>query len=132
MSFILFCVAWIIGLFVGAFFLIQPLIVLFFGIPFTLKLKKFDMLKGNGPLFSYIISLILLPSLFALITWGIYLWIPKQMIGYWIGVGISLLLGLGKCGTNPANVSEYLQTNASAIKPEAMKQFLPDSPTSKP
>jgi len=123
MNIILLGVAWIIGLVAGAFFVIQPLIVLFFGIPFTLKLKRLGAIVGNGPIPMYLGSLIIMPILFSLITWGISSWLPKQMLAYWVGVGFTVLMGLGKCGASPTNVGEYLDTNFKFIDPNAIDQL---------
>lgn len=120
MNIILLGVAWTIGIVAGAFFVIQPLIVLFFGIPFTLKLKRLGAIVGNGPIPMYLGSLIIMPILFSLITWGISSWLPKQMLAYWVGVGFTVLMGLGKCGASPTNVGEYLDTNSKFIDPNAI------------
>src|SRR5690606_6767196 len=109
-------------------FLVQPLIILFFGIPFTLKLKSFNMLNGNGPLIGYIQSLIILPSIFALITWGLHSWFPKHVLGYWGGVAMILILGIKKCGANPENISEYIRNNSKMIKPDMLRLFLGETP----
>jgi len=123
MNIILLGVAWIIGLVTGAFFVIQPLIVLFFGIPFTLKLKRLGAIVGNGPIPMYLGSLIIMPILFSLITWGMSSWLPKQMLAYWVGVGFTVLMGLGKCGASPTNVGEYLDTNSKFIDSNAIDQL---------
>lgn len=123
MNFILHCVAWIIGLVAGVLFIIQPLIVLFFGIPFTLKLKRMGAIIGNGPIPTYIGSLVVMPILFCLITWGVSTWLPNNMIAYWIGVGFTVLMGLGKCGATPTNIGEYLESNSKMIDPNALEQM---------
>ena len=123
MNYLLFIVAWIIGIGAGAIFVIQPLIVLFFGIPFTLKLKRMGAIAGNGPIPMYLGSLIIMPIIFCLITWGVSSWLPKHMIAYWVGIGFTVLMGLGKCGATPTNVGEYLDTNSKFIDPAVLDQM---------
>lgn len=125
MNIVFLIIAWVVGLAAGSFFIIPPLIVLFFGIPFTLKLKRKGAIQGNGPIPSYLGSLIILPILFGLVTWGVSSWLPDQMIAYWVGVGITLLTGLGKCGANATNVSEYLDNNSQHIDPTTIDQIRP-------
>ncbi len=125
MNFIWFCVTWVIGIFTGAFFLIQPLIVLFFGIPFTLRLRRLGVMRGRGPLIQYCVSLVLLPLLFWAATAGMHAWLPKQMPGYWIGAGIALLMGIGRCGANKANMQDYFESNARDIDVEALQSHFP-------
>lgn len=115
MTILLIIVAWVIGIFAGAMFLIPPMIILFFGIPFTLQLKRMGAMNGNGPIPSYLGSLVIMPIIFGLITWGVYSWLPGQLIAYWVGVGFILLTGISKCGRNPANMSDYLQSNAKFL-----------------
>ena len=123
MNIILLCIAWLIGLVVGSLFVIQPLIILFFGIPFTIKLKRLGAIAGNGPIPMYLGSLIVMPILFFLITWGVSSWLPKQMVAYWVGVGFTVLMGLGKCGATPTNVGEYIETNSKFIAPNVIDQM---------
>ena len=123
MNIILLGVALLMGLVAGAFFVIQPLIVLFFGIPFTIKLKRMGAIVGNGPIPMYLGSLIIMPILFSLATWGASTWLPKQMVAYWIGVGLTVLMGLGQCGATPTNVGEYIETNSKFIDPNVIDQI---------
>lgn len=128
MFLIWFGAAWFIGVFAGAFFLIQPLIVLLFGIPFTLRLRSLGIMRGRGPLIEYFVSLGALPLLFLGATLVMNAWIPDYMAGYWIGVVIALLLGAGKCGANPANMQDYFRSNSKDINPEAWLKQFPDFP----
>ena len=128
MLFIWICVTWMVGIFAGAVFLLQPLIVLFFGIPFTFRLRRLGVLRGSGPLLAYCVSLIVLPLIFAGITWGVYALLPRAASGYWVGVAITTLIGLGKCGANPTNIQEYLKSNANQIDGEALRQHFPNLP----
>jgi hypothetical protein len=126
MFLIWFFIAWFIGIFAGAFFLIQPLIVLLFGIPFTLRLRRLGIMRGRGPLIEYMLSLVFLPLLLWGATAGMNAWIPDHIVAYWIGVGIAVLLGIGKCGANSANMQDYLRSNASAIDTDALLRHFPN------
>ena len=128
MLFIWFCVTWMVGIFAGAMFVIQPLIVLFFGIPFTLRLRRLGVLRGSGPLARYCVSFVLLSLVFAGVTWGVYALLPRAVAGYWVGVAITTLLGLGKCGANPSNIENYLQSNASHLDADALRRHFPTAP----
>ena len=128
MLFIWICVTWMVGLFSGAIFVLQPLIVLFFGIPFTLRLRRLGVLRGSGPLMAYCGSLVLLPLVFGGVTWRVYELLPRAAAGYWVGIAITTLIGLGKCGANPTNIQEYLQTNANQIDSEALRRHFPNLP----
>jgi hypothetical protein len=125
MFIIWFGAAWFIGIFTGAFLLIQPLIVLLFGIPFTLRLRRLGIMRGRGPLIEYIVSLIFLPLLFFGATAAMKTWLPDYIAGYWIGAGIALLLGIGKCGANPVNMQDYLRSNARDIDTDALLRHFP-------
>lgn len=128
MLFIWICVTWIVGLLAGALFVLQPLIVLFFGIPFTLRLRRLGVLRGSGPMMAYCVSLVLLPLVFAGVTWGVYELLPRAAAGYWIGIAITTLIGLGKCGANATNIQEYFQNNASHIDSDALRRHFPGMP----
>ncbi len=125
--FLWFSLAWVIGIVAGAFFLIQPLIILLFAIPFTVRLKRLRVLKSNTPLLRYPISLVLLLALLLAATKGVQTWLHSYLAGYYIGVGITLLFGLAKLGANPANIQDYLETNSSYIDTEALKRAFPDA-----
>ena len=116
MFFVYFVLSWMAGLVVGAFTITQILIILFFGIPFTLKLKREGKLKSLSPVRSYVISLVILSALFCLFLWLVNRFLPSALIGYYIGIGISILASLGKVGANPANISDYLETNRSHLR----------------
>ncbi len=124
MDFVWFCVTWVIGIIAGAFFLIQPLIVIFFAIPFSMKLKSRGIMNGSGPLPMYIGSAIGLSCIFAAITYGIHAWLAKQMLGYWIGVGLTLLNGLRKIGANQTNVQEFIEMNSRFLDMERVEAEL--------
>jgi len=103
---------WVAGLLIGSFCLIQIAIILFFGIPFTKKLNKEGSLRKDNPILkNYLKSVLVLFSIFGLVTWGILSLNHPTLIGYAIGLGTSLLFGLDKSGSNHSNATDYLEVN---------------------
>src|SRR2546428_4732064 len=96
LTFLWFSLTWVIGIVAGAFLLAQPLIVLFFGIPFTARLKRLGVLKSNVPFVRYLVSLVVLLGLFVAATMGVQSWLHDYIAGYYIGVGLTLFFALGK------------------------------------
>ena len=123
-SFLLFCLAWMIGIFVTAFGPIQILIILFFGIPMTLKLHQRKALISLKPLLHSLISIVLLSTL----SLGAYVltktFLAEQMAGFYIGMGIAIFLGLGQLGGNNNNLSDYFTVNKKYIKSEYLDSGL--------
>ncbi|MCP5537291.1 MAG: hypothetical protein H7A51_13805 [Akkermansiaceae bacterium] len=93
--------------------------------PFSTRLRSMGIIVGNGPVPSYLLSLIILPIIYALITWGMSLWLGDRMLAYWIGSGISLLLSIKKCGATPANVQEYIRNNLKHFDMDALERHFP-------
>lgn len=112
MTFIIFTIFWLIGLGAASFTLIPILIILVFGIPTTRKLEQMKILKEeNGIVKSYLITLIILPIIFSATAIVTLLFFPNNIIGFLIGVGITLFLGLGQTGKNRNNITDYIETN---------------------
>lgn len=109
---IYFFLAWIVGLFVTSFTIIQVLTILFFGIPTTRSLTKSgQLIKNNGIIKKYLISMVFLLFFFLLITLMVLGFFPDIFSGYVFGGGMALLFGLGKVGANEDNMSDYVQSN---------------------
>jgi hypothetical protein len=105
----------VVGLAAGAFLLVQSMIILFFGIPFTLRLRAVGAFKSGSPLRSYLVWLITLLGLFALLSIGIYTWFSKYAVAYWVGSGFAVMSAIGNCGQSPGNLQDYLQYNLHRI-----------------
>lgn len=45
------------------------------------------------------------------------------MVGYWIGVGFTVVMGLWQCSATPTNVGEYIETNSKFIDPNVLDQM---------
>ncbi len=76
MIFLWLTIALVVGLVAGAFFILQSLIIICFGISFTLRLRRLGILCGRGPLLQYSVLLVLLPVLFYAVTRGMHAWLP--------------------------------------------------------
>jgi len=112
MEYIYLLAGWFMGLIIGSFCLIPVAIILFFGIPFTKKLTKEGSLSKDNPIIkNYLKSVLILLLVFGLVTWGASYLSQPIFIGYAVGLGTTLLFGLGKSGSNRANMSDYLETN---------------------
>ena len=112
MDILYFFIGWIVGLFVVGFTLIQVLIILFFSFPITNKLEKAGLLNPNHHIRrNDLISLVILSGIF----WGVWMLIstvfPAIESGFLFGGAIVLFMGLGKCGMNANNLSDYIQSN---------------------
>lgn len=113
-----------VGIFVTSFTLIQALIVIFFGIPTTLSLTTSGQLKkNNGIVKKYIISLFVLLFLFGLATLIILSLSPEFSWGYIFGGGMALLFGLGRIGTNEANMNDFVESNKQHFDKDAPDIF---------
>ena len=113
-----FLIALIIGYVAGSFGVIQLLVILFFSIPTTIKLKKQGAFKGSTPLVSDLISLCVISMIFFGVSFVFVKFFSDYQIAYWIGVSFVVLMGLGRIGGNANNVSDYMSNNAKYFKPE--------------
>lgn len=115
MQYVWWLVSAVAGMACGSFLAAPAVIVLRFGIPFTLRLRSEGALKDFRPLWYYLGSLAVLPTLFAAAAYGMHHWLPEQTTGFWGGVALVMLLGAGRFGANEANVADYLEQNAASI-----------------
>ncbi len=119
MYYLYFFIGWFIGLFVSSFTLIQVLIVLFFGLPVTRELGSQGMIiKDNGIVKRYMISLTILPLVFMVVSYFVYVIIPQLFSGFIFGGVMTLFFGLGKVGKNSSNVSDYVEANEKYFNTE--------------
>lgn len=122
-----FLVAWFVGVISGAFLLIAPLIIVFFALPFSFSLHREGALLSSAPFVRYTVSLVLLSSLFVLVSWSTWHFFPRLFVGYAIGVVLVLVGGVRKCGRNADNLTNYFQNNATYLNHEYIQQFLSQS-----
>lgn len=115
MRFLFFAIAWAVGIVVGAFTLGQMLIILRFAIPTSIRWYRLGWFTAVRPLSRYVASLLILAAIFAITIWTAIRFFPSYRTGFFIGVGISFLLALGKSGANNDNVADFVQTNLAYI-----------------
>lgn len=123
MYYVWLAIFWTIGTILSSFLLIPPLIILFFGIPFTIELRRKGIITTLVPVYKYLVSLILLSGLFLLATWAIWNYFPQYFWAYAVGVLIILFSGIGKCGRNKDNIEDYLTNNAEFIDQEKFQRI---------
>jgi hypothetical protein len=124
MIFVFLIIGWITGLLVGAFFLIQPMIVLFFGLPTTIKMKNQGITNNaNRLVLSYLVSLLIFGSLFVISVGVIDSFFPSLALGFWIGVVIVFLLGFNKIG-KAHNMPEFIEKNMRNIDTSFLFQYI--------
>jgi hypothetical protein len=121
MSYFWFLLAFLLGITAGAYLVIPPLIIVFFGIPFSLRLRARGMLRDLRPISRYLGSLAVLGVLLIAATYGVYRWLPEYVSGYWIGVGLTVLRGISQCGQNANNLSDYIESNNASLDLEKLK-----------
>jgi hypothetical protein len=115
------------GIVVGAFTITQILIILFFGIPYSLKLNRLGRLKSLAPLRMQLVSLIISASIFSILYWWVNNYFHRFILEFNIGVGMSLLKSLNKVGANNDNVSDFNEVFASYIKGDSSANVLLES-----
>lgn len=122
MAFIIFFGILALTIAVTLFTIIPILIIFFFGIPYTMYLDKAGVMKNKTPIKKELISAVILGIIFALYSWGI-LTFTSEAWAYGIGVGLSLVMSVGKLGRNPNNISDYLTTNKEYIDEKKLKEY---------
>ncbi len=108
---------------------VQAFIVLFVGLPLAISGLKEGLLTTKAPVIQYAVSAILLPLIFAALTYFLIRHTPAALsIGYAIGVLISFVQGLPKCGRNPANIAEFIRTNAAHMDKAKIASLMGEQP----
>ena len=115
--FLLAIIFFSLGVFITSFTILSILIIIFFGIPHTITLERLGGLnKGNNIIRNYTISMLLLSTIFIVITYLVYRFSNASFIGYGIGIAVTLFVGRGKVGANQNNLSDYMSTNQRHFK----------------
>ncbi len=105
-------VFYLIGLFVFSFTIIIIFTIFRFGIPTTKRLVRLGFIKADNKIVQrYAISVILLLVIFLVVSFCAYTFFPNQFVAYLIGIGFSLVFGLGQTGANRNNLADYMQSN---------------------
>lgn len=115
MDFLFSIVVIVVGYLVGAFTLIPPLIVIFFGLPVTRKLNESGLLMQNNNIFkTYLTSMFLLPTVFVVIAVLIYFFFPYHISSFIIGGFVAVIMIIfspSSLGANDNNISDYVNNN---------------------
>ena len=101
------------------------LIIIFFGIPISIKFRKCGILQSATPIFRYLISFAVISVIAALITIGVYTFLPKQFWGYLLGILFPIIISLKKLGHNYENFTDFVENNKPYIDTERFLQFYP-------
>jgi hypothetical protein len=115
MSIIFPWVSLFVGAFAGAFLVIPPIIIIVFGIPFSNEMKLAGILKSTAPVKRYISSLVVLTSLFAILSWVMWHSFADYLWTYMLGISLTVIPNLRKCGRTDVNVAEFIESNAGDI-----------------
>lgn len=120
---VLAIVFYFVGMFIGAYGIIQILICLKTGLKFAGLISTIDADDGRLIKKRYITSIVILILLTAIVIALIVIFGTKLMkISTAIGIGIAFILGVGKIGIE-TNAVETVQTNIKYMKPETFEKF---------
>ncbi len=115
---------WVVGIVAASFLLAPPIIILVFGIPFTYEMKRQGVLTGSSPAGRYLASLFLLLGLFVVVSWGIWHFFPAYVWGYVVGLVLTFVPSLRKCGRTQANIADFLATNSECLDKDALARWM--------
>jgi hypothetical protein len=113
---------YLIGLVVGFFGVAQPLIIIFFSIPWTLSLRREGALRNLAPLRRYLFALTYLLLFLVLASWLLLRFGAPLLPGYVVGLGFTLVKGVRGCRRNLPNMTEYMKINAEDFDPDYVAQ----------
>jgi hypothetical protein len=103
-------ISWVIT----SFTLVPILIILFFSIPFTRKLKKIRVVKSYKPIYRNLLSILILSTIWILLAWLIGRY-TNYFFAYIFGTIVVLLFSLGSVGENESNVQDYFKNNEDCL-----------------
>jgi hypothetical protein len=109
-----FC--FIIGLISGGIIIMIPLMIVFFDIPYTLKLMRDDAINGAVPIAKGVFGVMFYTIIFYLIKSAVYSWLNTGISYYWAGVALGLIICIRKCRSTPESVSNYRKDNCQYYK----------------
>ena len=112
------------GIVVGAFTITKMLVILFFGIPHSLKLNKLGKLNYIIPLRIQLESLIISLSIFVFIYWLVYNYFHRFILEFNIGVVMAVLKSLNQVGANQNNISDFNEAFSSYMKNDSPAKVL--------
>jgi len=113
-----------VGYFVEIIFLTQIILILFYGIPITLKLKKLNAFENNIPLKKYLIALTIPSVIIIGISIMIYNIFYEYSRLYLIGFVAALIISIGQYRANRNNaITEYYENNSHYFTDEFLQNF---------
>lgn len=104
----------------------QILIILFFGIPTTAKLKKeMGYQVHAGAIYrSMCVTILICGAVLAACVWGLLAWGNSWAIyGAAAGAAMALLTGIGKMGFNESNLTDYVRVYGKFMEPSVVESF---------
>lgn len=130
MNFIIGIVVFILGLIIFSFTVGNILLILLFGIPFTKKLEKVNLLRHNNIITSYFISLVIQVIVLFTITVIFYIFFLDNvfislMIGYMFGL-FGIIGKRKEFGLNINNFSDYVRVNKDCFWEEVIVKYNKD------
>lgn len=106
---ILYFVLWLVGTFVGAFGLIQPMICARFGNPFATQVENETGVNLSLMKRGYRVTIIFYTVIIALVVVLGFIFLRRDLFfALLIGMVGSLITGFGKTGMNQANLEDFL------------------------
>ena len=121
------CVAgmWFVGLLLYSFGIMQIVLVLFCTIPATRRFSAICRVDKNGIYKRCTVTVVLWGVIAGLAIWAVVQFGNVYAVaGFWVGIGITFLLSLGKWGLNPSNLAGYFQTYGKFYDQDALKEIL--------
>jgi hypothetical protein len=116
---------WFVGIFIGSFLLVQPLIILFFSIPTTIRFKKSGAMASTTPIIKRdVFAFLVQVGLFLVSVWVVSSFLPKWTIGFWFGVSIVLIMSLGKISRPYRNMPEYIENYAKWLSKDFLFRYI--------
>ena len=128
MTFIIAIIIFFLGLIIFSFTGSNIILILFFGIPFTKKLEKIDLLKSNNPIISrYIVSLFIQIIILFVSATILYIFFPDSyfislMVGYIFGL-FGIISKINQFGLNKNNFSDYFEVNEKYFSEESIELY---------
>jgi hypothetical protein len=114
-DFLLFALAWIVGGAIGAFTVVQSLIIVRFGIPLAVHLNNKGAMSNYAPVRRYIISFLFLSLVLAISSVAVFSFFPRYIFPYLLGLTITFLWGNNAARLNKDNLADFLQSNAKYL-----------------
>jgi hypothetical protein len=127
MTFIIATFVIIIGGSVFSFTVSNMILLIFFSIPFTIKLNNACLLKANRLIYSHILAILFQLIIFTIVTFVFYFfyrdgYFMSLLVGYFFGF-IGVLTSLKKFGLNMNNFKDYFELNKDFFWEELVNMY---------